>query len=144
MAQDFDDFMNDWLKDVKSIAEMSPTEQAKITNAGAKVMAKEYEQSAKQHRHVSEEADKQWGHLAETIKTQPKNVDGVVDGTSTIGWGNSLNAAKARWLNDGTIHIKGDHWMTDTRDSKSVQHKVFRAEQKEYEKFVNRKGRAND
>lgn len=142
MAQDFDDFMNDWLKDVESIAEMSPSEQAQITNAGAKVLAKEYEQSVKKHRHVSEKEDKRWGHLAKTVKTQKKNVDGVVDGTSTVGWGDSLNAAKARWLNDGTIHIRGDNWLTNVRDSEVVRKRVFRAEQKEFEKLVKKKGRA--
>lgn len=140
MAQDFDDFMNDWLKDVEDIAKMSPSDQADITNAGAKVLAKEYEKSARSHRHISTKADDRWGHLADTVKTQNKNIDGVKDGTSSVGWGDSLNAAKARWLNNGTIHIKGDNWLTNTRDSHSVQQKVFRAEQKEFAKKIKQKG----
>lgn len=141
---DYEQFMLQWEKQIKSMVDLTPKEQARVTKAGADVLKEEYAKAVKQKRHVSKKPDPKWGHLAETVESSNKNADNKIDGTSTVGWGDSLNAAKARWLNDGTIHIRGDHWLTNTRDSQRVQHKVFKAEEREYKRLVKHKQKGAD
>ncbi|WP_225366606.1 hypothetical protein [Lentilactobacillus kefiri] len=38
-----------------------------------------------------------------------------MDGTATVGWVKK-KAVIARWLNDGTVYIVGDHFVEKTRE----------------------------
>lgn len=137
-----DDFLAQitaWKKQVQKMATLSMKEQAQITKAGGDALVEEIHDKAKQS-HYSKKSNPKWGHMADTVISQGKNVDGKVDGTSTVGWGDSLNAQKARWLNDGTRKMAGDHWLTNLRDSSQVQSKVFQAQEKEYKALLKKKG----
>ena len=45
-----------------------------------------------------------------------KNSDEVADGSATVGWPNRYHAMNAMRLNDGTVHIKADHFVDITRE----------------------------
>ncbi|WP_225418401.1 HK97-gp10 family putative phage morphogenesis protein [Lacticaseibacillus daqingensis] len=128
---DMDEVLEQYLKSIKQIAEMSVKDKTKITSAGAKVMADKLKRAtAVNHPNYGEGGN--YGHLSDDVGWQAKNVDGKKDGTSTAGYGDK--AFVARFLNDGTKFIRGDHYVEDARQS--AQGDVLKAEAAEYKKLI--------
>lgn len=73
-----------------------------------------------------------YGHLSEDISSSTGDIDKEHNGKSVAGFGNK--AFVARFLNDGTKRIKGDHFVDDARDD--AKDAVFAAEQAEYQSII--------
>ena len=94
MADDIemDQFLEQWLEQVKSISiDLTPKEQAEITKAGAKVMAERLT-AVTNAKHRSRHDDKTYGHAADHVSYMDRDVDGEVNGASTVGWDNHYHA----------------------------------------------------
>lgn len=133
-----DSALNDWLDEVKQLTDLTPKEQAQVTKAGADVFKEELERETKK-RHYSRHKNSVYGHMADNIAAQDKDIDGRTTGVSSVGWNNPYHASNARRLNDGTKKYKADHFVTNVQDSKEVQAKVLQAEKEAYERIVNKK-----
>ncbi|MDA5537975.1 HK97 gp10 family phage protein [Streptococcus thermophilus] len=118
---------------------LTPSEQAKITNAGAKVFKKELEEVTRE-KHYSRKKNPKFGHMADGLAIQATNADGRKNGVSTVGWKNNYHAQNARRLNDGTKKYRSDHFVTNVQNDSTVQKKVLLAEKEQYEKLIRRKG----
>ena len=127
MLVELDEALNSWMNSVEDLASMSSVEKAAITGAGAEVFRDELEAETNQ-KHRSNHDDKKFGHMADHVSAQNKNVDGVMNGKSTVGWDNPYHAANARRLNDGTKKYQADHFVTNLRERDSVIEKVLLAE----------------
>lgn len=101
----FEDFANQFLADAKKRIPDSHN-QEKITQAGADVLKKEIHDAAMQHHH-SNNSDAT--HLADDIYVVSGDIVGEHNGASTVGF--AKKGYIARFLNDGTKYIKGDHWF---------------------------------
>ncbi|WPU43974.1 hypothetical protein [Limosilactobacillus reuteri] len=135
-----DDFLQMWLKKVKLIStELTPKQQAKITKAGADAYMQKL-RAVTREKHYSSHKDKTYGHAADHITNQAKDVDGNVTGVSSIGWDNPYHAMNMTRLNDGTRKIRGDHFITNLQQSEEVQEDVLKAESAEYQKLIQKEG----
>ncbi len=133
---EMDDFLEMWLKKVKLIStELTPKEQAKITKAGADVYM-EMLQTTTRAKHYSHHNDKTYGHAADHITNQAKDIDGKVTGVSSVGWDNPYHAMNMYRLNDGTRKIPADHFITNLQQSEATQEAVLKAESVEYQKLL--------
>lgn len=101
----FEDFANQFLAEAKKKIPDSHN-QEKITQAGADVLKKEIHDAAMQHHH-SNNSDAT--HLADDIYVVSGDIVGEHNGASTVGF--AKKGYIARFLNDGTKYIKGDHWF---------------------------------
>lgn len=129
---EMDEALGQWLKQVSKAAELSISDQEKITKAGADVYAKELAETTKE-KHPNTKGDGgKYGHLSEDINSKTGDVDGDHNGSSTVGFGNK--AFIARFLNDGTKYIRADHFVDNARDD--AKDAVFAAEQEEYEAII--------
>lgn len=119
----------------KELQKLVPTkrQEAEITNAGAKVLKDAYYDATKdKHYDASREVGKM-KHLADTVTSVNTDIDGDQTGASTVGFEvTPQNHARiARFLNDGTRYIKGDHFIdraiTDHKDEALlVQAEMYR------------------
>lgn len=135
-----DDFLQMWLKKVKLIStELTPKQQAKITKAGADVYMQKLRVITRE-KHYSSHNDKTYGHAADHITNQAKDVDGKVTGVSSIGWDNPYHAMNMYRINDGTRKLRGDHFITNLQQSEEVQEDVLKAESAEYQKLIQKEG----
>ena len=119
----------------KELQKLVPTkrQEAEITNAGAKVLKDAYYDATKdKHYDASREVGKM-KHLADTVTSVNTDIDGDQTGASTVGFEvTPQNHARiARFLNNGTRYIKGDHFIdqaiTDHKDETLlVQAEMYR------------------
>ena len=119
----------------KELQKLVPTkrQEAEITNAGAKVLKDAYYDATKyKHYDASREVGKM-KHLADTVTSVNTDIDGDQTGASTVGFEvTPQNHARiARFLNNGTRYIKGDHFIdqaiTDHKDEALlVQAEMYR------------------
>ena len=127
---DMADQLASWLKDVHKLVP-DEAEQEKITEAGAKKLADNLTEVTRK-KHYSSHKDEKYGHMADNISYQSTDIDGEHDGSSIVGWTNKFHDMNAMWLNDGTKHIKADHFVDENlADS---QDDVFNAMLNEYKK----------
>lgn len=101
----FEDFANQFLADAKKKIPNSQN-QEQITQAGAEVLKKEIHNAAMQHHHSN---NSEVTHLADDIHVVSGDIAGGHNGASTVGFAKKGHIA--RFLNDGTKYIKGDHWF---------------------------------
>ncbi|KRL02520.1 HK97-gp10 family putative phage morphogenesis protein [Liquorilactobacillus capillatus] len=106
-------------------------QKSEITGAGAKVFA-EHLQEVTKEKHYTKHNDVKYGHLADNVVYQKNNIDGEKDGSSTVGFGKKAFVAK--WLNDGTKKMKGDHFVDNAR--RESEEKIFEAQRKKYEELT--------
>ncbi|MEW1574906.1 HK97 gp10 family phage protein [Lactobacillus crispatus] len=110
----FEKQLNDYRKQLTKL--VPNTEQKRKANkAGAEVYQKRLAEVTKA-KHYSNKKDEKYGHMADHIEISDKNSDGVADGSATVGWQNRYHAMNAMRLNDGTVHIKADHFVDLTRE----------------------------
>lgn len=111
----------------KQVNALVPTiaQQRKATRAGAAVFAKKLAEVTKA-KHYSNKKDAKYGHMADHVSFVDKNADNEIDGSSTVGWSNQYHAMNAMRLNDGTVHIKADHFIDQARQDYAAD--VFEAE----------------
>ncbi|MFT8581112.1 MAG: HK97-gp10 family putative phage morphogenesis protein [Schleiferilactobacillus perolens] len=129
---DMDVALDQWLKQVAKAAQLSITDQEKITKAGADVLATKLQEATKEKHPDTKGDGGKYGHLSANIRSATGDIDGDHNGKSTAGFGDK--AFVAGFLNDGTKHIHGDHFIDNARnDAKDA---VFAAEQAEYQAII--------
>ncbi|MGQ2357649.1 HK97-gp10 family putative phage morphogenesis protein [Pediococcus pentosaceus] len=119
-----------WLKDVHKLVP-DEAEQERITKVGAKKLADNLTEVARK-KHYSSHKDEKYGHMADHISYNGNDIDGEHDGRSIVGWTNKFHDMNARRLNDGTKHIKADHFVD--QNLADSQDDVFNAMLEEYKK----------
>lgn len=124
---ELDEQMSDWLNQIKSIVP-STEQSAKITEVGAKVLVDKLKEAAP----VSKKKEEKYGHLKDNITYIPTDIDGEINGNSTVGF--QKKAYIARFLNDGTIKMPATHWVDNTRNE--VSSEIFAAQQKKYDELI--------
>lgn len=127
---DMADQLEKWLKDVQKLIP-NEAEQEKITAAGAKKLADNLTEATRK-KHYSSHKDETYGHMADHISYNANDIDGEHDGRSIVGWTNKYHDMNARRLNDGTKHIRADHFVDQNLDDS--QDDVFNAMLDEYKK----------
>lgn len=127
---DMADQLESWLKGVHKLVP-NEAEQERITKAGAKKLADNLTEVTKK-KHYSSHKDEKYGHMADNISYQSTDIDGEHDGSSIVGWTNKFHDMNARRLNDGTKHIRADHFVDQNLEDS--QDEVFNAMLNEYKK----------
>lgn len=115
---DFGKLLDDWLDNVEAVtSEISLEEQAEITKAGADVYADKLAKFTREKHYGSGHKYPGYAggelHMANDVRAQSLNLGGELDGTSTVGFG--WTAYIARFHNNGTKFMKGDHFVENTR-----------------------------
>lgn len=154
--QSFEEFFNNFVKQAEDLTVNLPVEdKAKVTKAGAKVFAKELEAEYKQKHYRHRETGKD-PHLADSVIMQNKNIDGMKDGTSTVGF-NTQKSYISNFIENGTkfpmytkkgrqykhagqVNITADHVIRDLRENPNVKAKMLKAEAEAYNKILEKKG----
>ena len=129
---DMDEALDQWLKQVSKAAQLSIKDQEKITKAGADVLADKLKEATKAKHPDSKGTGGKYGHLVDNIRSQKGDVDGQHNGQSSVGFQNK--AYIARFLNDGTKNIRGDHFVDNSRDD--AKDAVFSAEAEKYQEII--------
>lgn len=93
-----------------------------MTAAGAKVLADELRKATPR----SKKKNPRYGHLQDNVGFQNVDIDGEDDGNSVVGFGKK--AYIARFLNDGTVKMQGNHFADNAR--RDSADKVFAAQKK--------------
>lgn len=131
---DMSEALDQWLKQVSKAAQLSISDQEKITKAGADVLANKLKEATKAKHPDTKGNGGKYGHLSDDISSAKGDIDGEHDGHSIAGFGDK--AFVASFLNDGTKVIRGDHFVDNARtDAKDA---VFAAEQTEYLKIIDK------
>lgn len=129
---DMDEALDQWLKQVNKSAQLSIKDQEKITKAGADVLADKLQETTKE-KHPNTKGDGgKYGHLSEDISSAAGDIDKEHNGNSVAGFGDK--AFVARFLNDGTKKIHGDHFVDNARDD--AKDDVFMAEAEKYKEII--------
>lgn len=129
---DMSEALDEWLSQVSKAANLSITDQEKITKAGADVLADKLKEATKSKHPDTQGNGGKYGHLSDDIISAKGDIDKEHNGTSTAGFGDK--AFVARFLNDGTKTIHGDHFVDNTRDD--AKDEVFAAEAEEYQAII--------
>lgn len=129
---EMDEALEQWLEQVSKAAQLPISDQEKITKAGADVYAKKLVEVTKEKHPNTKGSGGKYGHLSEDISGKKGDIDGDHNGSSTVGFGNK--AFVARFLNDGTKYIRGDHFVDNARDD--AKGDVFAAEAAKYQEII--------
>lgn len=129
---EMDEALEQWLEQVSKAAQLPISDQEKITKAGADVYAKKLAETTKEKHPDTKGTGGKYGHLSEDISSATGDIDKEHNGNSVAGFGDK--AFIARFLNDGTKKIHGDHFVDNARDD--AKDAVFAAEQEEYEAII--------
>ncbi|MUV40585.1 HK97 gp10 family phage protein [Levilactobacillus brevis] len=124
-----------WLDNVENTAHLSPSEMSQVTDAGAAVLADHLKEVTKQKHYRTRVKGQDSTHLANKVTHQATDIDGEKTGASTVGF--TDEAYIARFLNDGTKYIRGDHFVDNSRQE--VKNKVIAAEAVKYQELIRRK-----
>lgn len=131
---DFNEALDQWQKQVTKAAKLTAKQQEKITKAGADVLADKLTEATKAKHPNTEGSGGEYGHLTDDIASATGDVDGRHDGKSVVGF--TKKEFVARFLNDGTKYIRGDHFVDNARDD--AKDAVFEAEAAEYKKIISK------
>lgn len=117
---DMSDLLDSVYNEIEKSVKLNIEEKYKITNAGAKVLKKEIEQSIIANKHVRiGKSSGEYTHLKDSVETSKKDEMGMKVGSTRVGF-DAQHAHIARFINDGTKHIQGDHFLDNARlDAKS-------------------------
>jgi len=95
--------LDEWADNLEAAYDLTVEEQARITLAGAKVLEKNMKAYIKDQHYQNRKTGED-PHLADSVKSQGKNVDGVIDGTSVVGFPDE-KAYIANFISGGTKHV---------------------------------------
>ncbi|GKT04428.1 HK97-gp10 family putative phage morphogenesis protein [Furfurilactobacillus sp. WILCCON 0119] len=102
--------------------------KSKMTGAGAKVFESDLRNATK-GKHYTNHKDVKEPHLADAVMSQNTDMDGEKNGSSVVGFGRK--AYIARFLNDGTKSIHGDHFVDNAR--RESEQAIFEAQKQVYD-----------
>lgn len=133
---ELDKALTTWLDNVQQTVHLTPSETATVTGAGAKVLSYHLRDTTKRKHYRVRVTGQDDTHLADAVTYQRTDIDGDKTGASTVGF--TVNKAYiARFLNDGTKRIRGDHFVDVARQD--AKNKVIAAEAAKYQELVRRK-----
>lgn len=117
--------LEDWSREIDKAVPDEDT-QKKMTDAGGEVLKQKLAATARQKHYQGNRQVGKVKHLADSVDT-------MADGHDTLvgfeGIESGINHARvARFTNDGTKKMRGDHWVDNTLDS--AKDEVFDAMQK--------------
>lgn len=128
--------LEEWLSSVNKLVP-NLEQRRKITLVGGEAYKKELQNITKskhydEHHHDTSKVK----HLADSIELSNTNIDYIKDGTSVVGFTKKgINHARvARFLNDGTKFIPGDHFVENAR--RSSKNIVLAAQYAEYKRLL--------
>lgn len=141
---DFDEQVMDFLHQVKKLVPDKDA-QRKMTKEGADVLRDRLQQETRRkhydekHYILKKYRGRNIKHLADSIASDDKNINGEIDGSSLVGFQgvkeSGVNHARiARFINDGTKKMRGDHFVEHTREDSAKE--VFSAIAEKYRKDV--------
>ncbi len=128
--------LGEWADHLEEAYNQPVEDQAKITEAGAKVLKKNMEDYVRSHHYTHRKTGED-PHLADSVIETPTNVDGKVEVPSTVGF-DPKKGYIARFLNDGTKYIRGDDFLDKVRNASKPA--IFQAENEEFQKILHQKG----
>lgn len=131
---ELDEALDQWQKQVEKAVKLTAKQQEKITKAGADVLASKLTEATKTKHPNTKGSGGEYGHLGDDIASSTGDVDGRHDGKSVVGF--TKKEFVARFLNDGTKYIRGDHFVDNARDD--AKDAVFEAEAAEYKKVISK------
>lgn len=131
---ELDEALDQWQKQVEKAVKLTAKQQEKITKAGADVLASKLTEATKAKHPNTKGSGGEYGHLSDDIASSTGDVDGRHDGKSVAGF--TKKEFVARFLNDGTKYIRGDHFVDNARDD--AKDAVFEAEAEEYKKIISK------
>ncbi|MFD1441392.1 HK97-gp10 family putative phage morphogenesis protein [Lacticaseibacillus hegangensis] len=131
---ELDEALDQWQKQVEKASKLTVKQQEKITKAGADVLAEKLTEVTKAKHPNTKGSGGKYGHLSDDIASATGDVDGRHDGKSVAGF--TKKEFVARFLNDGTKYIRGDHFVDNARDD--AKGAVFEAEAAEYKKIISK------
>lgn len=158
MAEEsLESILNALIEDAEALStNMTVEDKAKVTKAGADVFAKELEAEykANHYRHRTTGKDP---HLADSVMTKSTNVDGMKNGSSTVGFSKDkayianliengtkfpMYTSKGRkYKHGGQVAINGDHVIDNLRNDSKLQDKIVQAQAAVYKQIVDRRNR---
>lgn len=127
-----------WVKQIKTVTDLSVTSRSKITGAGAdaysEVLKKNTPRSKSNHH----------THIADEITFKPGwTSDRLFTGDTSVGWKNNHAAMIAQFVNDGAGTISNKRIANmHFKDKSDLEAKeiVLRAEMMEYKKVIHSDG----
>ncbi|AVO66253.1 HK97 gp10 family phage protein [Weissella cibaria] len=155
--ESLEDILNAIISDAEALStQMTVEDKAKLTKAGADVFAKELETEykANHYRHRTTGKDP---HLAESVMAQNANVEGMKNGSSTVGFSKDkayianfiengtkfpMYTSKGRkYKHGGQVAINGDHAIENLRNDSKLKDKIVEAQEAVYKQIVDRRNR---
>lgn len=155
--ESLEDILNAIISDAEALStQMTVEDKAKLTKAGADVFAKELESEykANHYRHRTTGKDP---HLAESVMAQNANVEGMKNGSSTVGFSKDkayianfiengtkfpMYTSKGRkYKHGGQVAINGDHAIENLRNDSKLKDKIVEAQEAVYKQIVDRRNR---
>ena len=133
---ELDEALDQWQKQVEKAVKLTAKQQEKITKAGADVLASKLTEATKAKHPNTKGSGGEYGHLSEDISSATGDADGKHDGKSVAGF--TKKEFVARFLNDGTKYIRGDHFVDNARND--ARDEVLAAEFEEYQKVIKKIG----
>lgn len=135
---DLADMMETFGRNTEKLIPDYATKKA-MTAAGAEVLSKaiQAETRTKHYQHTGKKGSKRKvKHLADSVAFENTDVNGIDNGNSVVGFQgkdeSGINHARiARFINDGTIKMRGDHFVDNVR--RATAPAVFAAEKKVYD-----------
>lgn len=147
MDNDFNNFEGQIMDFLHKVKKLNPDKEtrAKMTKAGAKVLNDKLQQVARtkhydpKHYVGKHYRDKNVKHLADSVTFVGNNINGDKDGSSLVGFQgvkeSGVNHARiARFLNDGTKKMRGDHFVEHTRKDNAAA--IFKANAEVYRRSI--------
>lgn len=132
---DFGEELTKWYKNIEQLAQLDIKERRQMTEAGAEVFAKELERATPVSNNDSD-------HAKDSIIVQDKNIDGQIDGNSTVGY-DSDHGYIMRFMNDGTKYYPKNKnhlgFYNKVIENESVKRRVLEAEAQEFDKILVKK-----
>lgn len=132
---DFGEELTKWYKNIEQLAQLDIKERRQMTEAGAEVFAKELERATPVSNNDSD-------HAKDSIIVQDKNIDGQIDGNSTVGY-DSDHGYIMRFMNDGTKYYPKNKnhlgFYNKVIENESIKRRVLEAESQEFDKILLKK-----
>lgn len=132
---DLGEELTKWYKNIEQLAQLDIKERRQMTEAGAEVFAKELERATPVSNNDSD-------HAKDSIIVQDKNIDGQIDGNSTVGY-DSGHGYIMRFMNDGTKYYPKNKnhlgFYNKVIENESVKRRVLEAEAQEFDKILVKK-----
>lgn len=130
-----EDDLNNFAREAEKMAVPDRNTRKRMTSAGAKVLADRLKEATKDRHYQENRKTNKVKHLADSIISENTDLDGVDNGNSIVGFegakDSGINHARiARFLNDGTVKLRGDHFVDNTR--REATDAVFEAQRKVY------------